>query len=211
MLAALRRGTKEGEFAVSPDILADRRAGRCVRAHVAQPGLVREEEDGIKIKRRPRPRRKPGRAKGAQAQGAKAKTGAKKPRGGSGPRKKSNRPSIRIRPLPNFRSSRSACVDGRGCSHTASRQMALVCPFLQDPQSCHGTVPQWRNPREQSPLAKIEPAGAGRRCADLCPGAAHPCHPDRSARGHVVVRQSKLRRSTRICPRRCRRAKSAFR
>jgi len=91
MLAALRRGTKEGEFAVSLDILSriDAPADVFARMLRSQGYEVSEEADGIKIKRRPRPRRKPGRAKGAQAQGAKAKAGGKKPRGGSGPRKKS--------------------------------------------------------------------------------------------------------------------------
>lgn len=91
MLAALRRGTKEGEFAVSPDILSriDAPADVFARMLRSQGYEVREDEDGIKIKRRPRSRRKPGRAKGAPAQGTKAKAGGKKPRGGLGPKKKS--------------------------------------------------------------------------------------------------------------------------
>lgn len=66
MLAALRRGTKEGEFAVSPDILSriDAPADVFARMLRSQGYEVREEEDGIKVTRRPRPKRSPPRGRG---------------------------------------------------------------------------------------------------------------------------------------------------
>lgn len=66
MLAALRRGTKEGEFAVSPEILSriDAPADVFARMLRSQGYEVREEENGIKVTRRPRPKRSPPRGKG---------------------------------------------------------------------------------------------------------------------------------------------------
>lgn len=66
MLAALRRGTKEGEFAVSPDILSriDAPASVFARMLRSQGYEVREAEDGIRVSRRPRPKRNPPRGKG---------------------------------------------------------------------------------------------------------------------------------------------------
>jgi ATP-dependent RNA helicase SUPV3L1/SUV3 len=70
MLAALRRGTKEGEFAVSPDILSriDAPADVFARMLRSQGYEVREEDDGIKVTRRPRAKRKPPRGKGSPNQ-----------------------------------------------------------------------------------------------------------------------------------------------
>jgi len=73
MLAALRRGTKEGEFAVSSDILSriDAPADVFARMLRSQGYDVREDDDGIKVTRRPRAKRKPARGKkeGAPNQG----------------------------------------------------------------------------------------------------------------------------------------------
>jgi len=69
MLATIRRGTKEGEFAVVPDILSRIDAPADVFAKMLRSFgyAVREEEDGIKVSRRPRGRhRDQGEASGGQ-------------------------------------------------------------------------------------------------------------------------------------------------
>ena len=65
MLAAVRRGTKQGEFAVSPDILSriDAPADVFARMLRSQGYDVREDDDSIKVTRRPRAKRKPARAR----------------------------------------------------------------------------------------------------------------------------------------------------
>jgi len=83
MLAVLRRGTKEGEFAVNPDILSriDAPADVFARMLRSQGYDVREAEDGIKVTRRPRAKRKPPRAKdGPRQAGAKPVRGKTKPK-----------------------------------------------------------------------------------------------------------------------------------
>lgn len=83
LLAALRRGTKEGEFAVNPDILSriDAPADVFARMLRSQGYDVREEDDGIKVTRRPRAKRKPPRGKSAPKQaGTKPARGRAKPK-----------------------------------------------------------------------------------------------------------------------------------
>ncbi len=94
MLAAMRRGTKEGEFAVNPDILSRIDAPADVFAEMLRSfGYeVREEEDGIKASRRPRAKRKargkPGGRGGPRPQGNRAKKGG----AGKPPREKAPDP-----------------------------------------------------------------------------------------------------------------------
>lgn len=75
MLAVLRRGTKEGEFAVSPDILSriDAPAEVFARMLRSQGYEVREDDDGIKVTRPARVKSKPQRAKAGKPSGAKKK------------------------------------------------------------------------------------------------------------------------------------------
>ncbi|MBO6784575.1 MAG: disulfide oxidoreductase [Alphaproteobacteria bacterium] len=83
MLAAIRRGTKDGEFAVNPDILSRIDAPADVFAKMLRSfGYeVREDDDGIKVSRKPRAKRKgPRRPRGKGGQGPRTGDRARQPR-----------------------------------------------------------------------------------------------------------------------------------
>ncbi len=102
MLAAIRRGTKEGEFAVNPDILSriDAPADVFTKMLRSFGYAVREEEDGIKVSRRPRNRRRgPDTGKQAQEGKGEGKGGAKK--GRKRPPQGNKRPAREKQPDPD--------------------------------------------------------------------------------------------------------------
>jgi len=89
LLAAIRRGTKDGVFTVSPDLLSRIDASADVFARMIRSlgYAVREEDDVIKVTRRA-PKRRPGKpAQGKQAPGKKGGTPRKKGSGTRGTKK----------------------------------------------------------------------------------------------------------------------------